>query len=237
MMRELTRTARSVLVALSCCELLALAPSSGQTPAATPKPKAGQAVRLAMRDGLRFDPPRFAAASGELLEIEIENADATQQQHNFLLIAPGKREEAVSQALALGEQGPAREFIPENPGIIVHSALLQPEKLQTITFAAPKEKGVYPYVCTFPGHGVIMYGALYVDTPMSALDKDPNIPPIAATGFVVGRGQRPFIQRMFMPQCGPSSDCGRADGRPEFLLGCRPMPPPLRLARRLHRCD
>lgn len=174
-------------------------------PAATPKPKAGRAVRLAMRDGLRFDPPRFTAGPGELLEVEIENADTTHQQHNFLLLKPGTRDEVVAQALALGDAGPAKDFVPPNRDVLVHSAVLAPEKLQTITFQAPREKGIYPYVCTFPGHGLIMYGALYVGTPMPPLVKDPNVPPIAATGFVVGRGQRPFIQRMFMPECGPAA--------------------------------
>ena len=174
-------------------------------PAAAPKPRAGRAVRLAMRDGLRFDPPRFSAAPGELLEVEIENADATNQQHNFLLIRPGKREAVVNEANALGEAGPARAFVPQDSNIILNSALLEPEKLQTITFSAPAEQGVYPYVCTFPGHGVVMYGALYVGTPMPPLDKDENLPPVAAAGFVVGRGKRPFIQRMFMPQCGPAA--------------------------------
>ena len=174
-------------------------------PAATPKPKAGRAVRLAMRDGLRFDPPRFTAAAGELIEMELENADTTHQQHNFLLLKPGKRDEVVTQALAMGDAGPSKGFVPPNPDVLVYSALLEPERLQIITFRAPADKGVYPFVCTFPGHGMIMYGALYVGTPMPPLDKDPNIPPIAAAGFVVGRGQRPFIQRMFMPECGPAA--------------------------------
>lgn len=173
--------------------------------AAAPKPKAGRAIRLAMRDGLRFDPPRFSAAPGELIEVEIENADTTNQPHNFLLIKPGKREAVVNRATALGESGPSLGFVPQDPDVILHSTLLEPEKLQTITFPAPVEKGVYPYVCTFPGHGVIMYGALYVGTPMPPLDKDENLPPVAAAGFVVGRGKRPFIQRMFMPQCGPAA--------------------------------
>jgi hypothetical protein len=31
------------------------------------------------------------------------------------------------------------------------------------------------------------------------------VPPIATTGGVVGGGQRPYIQRMFMPDCGPAA--------------------------------
>src|SRR5690606_9234557 len=43
---------------------------------------------------------------------------------------------------------------------------------------APTEEGVYPYVCTYPGHGTIMFGAMYVNAAgkMPELAEDPNIP-------------------------------------------------------------
>jgi putative heme-binding domain-containing protein len=39
---------------------------------------------------------------------------------------------------------------------------LQPHQVQKLSFMAPKQPGVYPYVCTYPGHWRRMYGALYV---------------------------------------------------------------------------
>ena len=34
--------------------------------------------------------------------------------------------------------------------------------MQKLSFVAPKEPGVYPYVCTYPGHWRRMYAAMYV---------------------------------------------------------------------------
>jgi putative heme-binding domain-containing protein len=39
---------------------------------------------------------------------------------------------------------------------------LQPRDVQQLSFTAPKKAGVYPYVCTYPGHWRRMFGALYV---------------------------------------------------------------------------
>jgi putative heme-binding domain-containing protein len=39
---------------------------------------------------------------------------------------------------------------------------VQPRQIQRLTYTAPTAVGVYPYVCTYPGHWRRMYGALYV---------------------------------------------------------------------------
>ena len=64
---------------------------SAQDKAPTPKPakstvKKPRIVALEMAEGLRFSPPRFEAKPGELLAIELENADPSHQPHNFLLV-------------------------------------------------------------------------------------------------------------------------------------------------------
>jgi len=176
--------------------------------ATSPKPDSGKKARtvsIEMRDGLRFEPPRFEAQPGEEVVISLENADTTHQPHNFLILQPGKREAVVQQALGLGEKGPAVGYIPTSPDIIVHSELLNPEGTNSVRVTMPTQKGVYPYVCTMPGHGMVMYGAIYVGTKMPTLSKDPNIPPQAAQHAVPGGGQRPYIQRTFLPNTGPAS--------------------------------
>src|SRR5262249_34936150 len=37
-----------------------------------------------------------------------------------------------------------------------------PRESQTLVVTAPSQPGVYPYVCTYPGHWRRMYGSLYV---------------------------------------------------------------------------
>jgi azurin len=191
-------------------------PNPASTPSATPSapassvtPKADKKksvkVAMEMRDGMRFEPPRFEAKPGDDVIVSLENADSTHQPHNFLVLQPGKREEVVMQSLALGDKGPEQEFVPVNPAIIVHSALLNPDGTSTVHFKMPAEKGIYPYICSMPGHGMIMYGAIYSGVKMPPLAKDKNIPPQAAQIATPGGGQRPYIQRIFMPNSGPAS--------------------------------
>ena len=53
-------------------------------------------------------------------------------------------------------------FIPDTDDVIVHTTLVQPESSQTIYFTAPSKPGDYDYVCTFPGHAMLMKGILRV---------------------------------------------------------------------------
>jgi azurin len=198
------------LVAIGSALALAQAPEPSQTP------KPPRAIKLAMRDGLRFDPPRIAAQPGETLVFTLDNADSTHQPHNFIIARPGKRDAVVQQALALGERGPSSEFAPEGEDVLLHSALLAPEQTQKLTFRVPDEPGIYPYVCTFPGHGAAMYGALYVGVPMPALDADPHVPPATAQRYIVGEGRRPFTQRMFVPDAGPAAIVVALEGGQNF---------------------
>ena len=190
---------------------------SAENKAAKPKATAGTAsLRVAMRDGLRFDPPRLKVNPGDAVTLELENADSTHQPHNFILTLPGKRNEVVKMALEMAEKGPARQFVPESPAILAHSDLLAPDKTQRLRFTAPAEPGVYPYMCTFPGHGLVMYGALYVGVPMPPIHEDPNLPEMLTAGLVCGGGRRPFVQRMFMPDAGPASIAVALPGEQNF---------------------
>ena len=71
--------------------------------------------------------------------------------------------------------------------------------------------GVYPYVCTFPGHGLLMYGAMYVGVPMPPLEKDGNVPEAARQGKTEARQfhawgeKRPLMYRIFMPEASPAA--------------------------------
>ncbi|MEO8350763.1 MAG: hypothetical protein ABI680_03475 [Chthoniobacteraceae bacterium] len=179
-------------------------------------PRKPRLVKMAMRDGLRFDPPRFSAQPGEEIILQIENLDSTQQSHNFLLVQPGKRDDVVKEALELGEKGPAQDFVPKDPAIIIHSQLLEADKNGTIRFRVPHKKAIYPYVCTFPGHGMVMYGAIYAGIPEPPLAEDPNIPPTAVQSMIAGNGRRPFIQRVFMPEAGPAAIAVALPGQQNF---------------------
>ena len=62
-----------------------------------------------------------------------------------------------------------RNWLPEDPRMWLHSKPLNPEESETLEFTDPEKPGVYPYVCTFPGHAIIMNGKLTVTTAGSKL--------------------------------------------------------------------
>ena len=43
-------------------------------------------------------------------------------------------------------------------------------QVHVLRFEAPEEPGVYPYVCTFPGHWIIMKGNMVVANDLSEVD-------------------------------------------------------------------
>src|SRR5262249_27950609 len=120
-------------------------------------------IRMAtLPDQMLYDKDRIAVRAGRPVEIHFENTDL--MPHNFVVTQPGALEEIGTQAEATAtEPGAAdRQYVPKSRKILLASRLLQPRESQTLSFTAPTTPGVYPYVCTYPGHWRRMYGALYV---------------------------------------------------------------------------
>lgn len=134
-------------------------------------------ITMKVETGLQFDVVRFNVKPGQVVKIVFENTD--DMDHNMLITKPGAREEIVMAALNLGEKGPAQNYIPKSDKVLWFIPEISPHQKKLITFTAPSEPGVYPYVCTYPGHGFVMYGAMYVNSTgeMPELEKDLNIPP------------------------------------------------------------
>ncbi len=166
-------------------------------------------VRINVAPGLKFDPPRFVVSPGDHVTVEFHNPD--EMIHNFVIIAPGQRLKVVSAALELGNDGPGRNFVPGLKEVLWSTRALNPGETARLVFTAPSDEGIYPYVCTFPGHGFLMYGAMYVTRGAPPpLASDPNIPPTAAPGAELRDGllkvsDRPIVSRTFLPDCGPAA--------------------------------
>jgi azurin len=134
-------------------------------------------MRIKVETGLQFDVVRFNVKPGQRVKIILENID--DMDHNLVITSPAAREEVVTLALNLGENGPAVNYIPKSQKVLWSIPVTAPHQEKELTFIAPEQSGVYPYVCTYPGHGFVMYGAMYVNTTgkMPELAKDINIPP------------------------------------------------------------
>jgi putative heme-binding domain-containing protein len=109
-----------------------------------------------------FDKERIALEAGKAVEFRFSNTD--NMPHNFAIVQPGSLEEIgmLAEATARDPSAMRRHYIPKSDAILLASRLLQPGENQAMSFETPETPGIYPYVCTYPGHWRRMYGALYV---------------------------------------------------------------------------
>ncbi|MEM9282938.1 MAG: PVC-type heme-binding CxxCH protein [Verrucomicrobiota bacterium] len=104
----------------------------------------------------------FTVKAGQPVKLIFSNPDAT--QHNLIISEPGSLEELgmAGNEMAKDPDGLKKGFVPESDKILHHTSLLDPNTSETLRFMAPKKPGVYPYLCTFPGHWIIMKGEMTV---------------------------------------------------------------------------
>ncbi len=122
--------------------------------------------------GLRFEPSQLRVQPGQHVKLTVKNSDH-HMQHNFVIVTEGKLKEIgeASMLLASDPKALGTNYVPDAPDSVWRfSPVLNPGDEYTIDFTAPEKTGVFPFVCTFPGHWQVMQGVLYV------LDADDEIP-------------------------------------------------------------
>ncbi|MHB1078213.1 MAG: PVC-type heme-binding CxxCH protein [Prosthecobacter sp.] len=118
-------------------------------------------IRVAtLPERMMYDVKELSVKAGKKVRLTFANPDF--MPHNILLVNPGKVDEIAIKAMALGAKGFDTGFIPESPDILWHSKLLDHGKEEVIEFTAPAKPGDYPYMCSFPGHYLIMRGVMHV---------------------------------------------------------------------------
>jgi putative heme-binding domain-containing protein len=115
-----------------------------------------------------FDKDRIVVAAGKPVEIVLENTDL--MPHNLIVGKAGSLEELGNAAEAMATQPGAMEkhFVPQSSKVLASSRLVQPRETAKLSFTAPQAPGVYPYLCTYPGHWRRMFGAMYVVEDLEA---------------------------------------------------------------------
>ncbi len=126
--------------------------------------------------GLQYDLVRFVVKPGADVTLSLANTD--DMSHNVLITKPGARLAVVNAALQLAEKGPQLNYTPRMEEVLWAVPVVSPGQTKSVSFKAPAQPGAYPYVCTYPGHGFVMFGVMYVsrDGAMPAMASDINIP-------------------------------------------------------------
>lgn len=112
---------------------------------------------------LLFTVTSFTVKRGQPVKLTLSNPDAT--QHNLVILEKGASLEEIGMAaneMAKSPEGLKKHFVPNDKRILHHTRLLDPNTAETLRFIAPKKPGAYPFVCTFPGHWILMKGEMIV---------------------------------------------------------------------------
>ncbi|HIG30006.1 MAG TPA: c-type cytochrome [Verrucomicrobiales bacterium] len=135
-----------------------------------------KSVRITcLPERMKFDVEQFTVQTGQPVKLVLVNPDAT--DHNLVIVQPGTLEEVgmAANEMAKDPRNANSDFIPSDKKdkILHYTAMIGPtrsSRIQVLRFNAPPEPGIYPYVCTFPGHWVIMTGEMLVVDDLSEID-------------------------------------------------------------------
>ncbi|WP_247232906.1 plastocyanin/azurin family copper-binding protein [Telluribacter sp. SYSU D00476] len=119
-----------------------------------------QVITLGTKPGLKFEVQEVRIKAGSRVKWVFNNDD--DMLHNCVITKPGTANQVGEAALNLGLKGPEMQYVPVSDNVLFHTNILQPETSEAIYFVAPKQPGDYTYVCTFPGHYIVMQGKLKV---------------------------------------------------------------------------
>ena len=124
-----------------------------------------------VHEQMRYDNTRIVVEAGKPFELILENSDT--MPHNLVIVKPGQHEKIGTAASTMtpdktDKQG--RAYIPKDweKEIIEATKVIEPGQKETIKVKAPTEEGEYEYVCTMPGHFVVMWGKLIVTKNVDA---------------------------------------------------------------------
>jgi putative heme-binding domain-containing protein len=141
-----------------------LAFAAKRTPNPWRKPIAGaRAIRLEAGKNLTFATPTIRAKAGESIRLTLANPDVV--PHNWVLVKPGMLNTVGEMAnrLIADPDAAARNYVPKADEVLVYTDVVPPQEGRTIYFRAPRERGRYPFLCTFPGHWMVMNGEMLVE--------------------------------------------------------------------------
>ena len=121
-------------------------------------------VLLTANDAMQFNTKEIRIEAGKKVKLTLKHIGKLNKQamgHNFVLLNQNVDLVAFANKAATAS---ATDYIPKNEtkNIIAHTKLLGGGETDAIEFDAPKV-GTYEFLCSFPGHYVMMKGIFIVE--------------------------------------------------------------------------
>ena len=141
-----------------------LKPTLAVTSAAGPAASGVTSLTLGVIPGqMKFDTAILTVRAGARVALTLVNPD--DMQHNVVIFKRGVVEQYEGELFgSLNEpNAQLRGFVPDSPNVLFATRLLNAGESTVLAFDAPAEPGDYPFVCSFPGHWLMMRGILRVE--------------------------------------------------------------------------
>jgi len=120
-------------------------------------------IGLTGDDAMKFNKSELKVKAGQEVTLTLTHTGKLGENvmgHNFVLLKQGTDiSEFAAKAVSAG---PDNEYIPDGDFVLASTRLIGGGEQVTITFDAP-EKGVYDFICSFPGHFGMMKGKFIVE--------------------------------------------------------------------------
>jgi azurin len=126
--------------------------------------KANNSILLTGNDRMQYSDTLFKVKASEKVKLTFRNIGKMPKNsmgHNFVLLAQGTDfTNFATEAMKARDN----DYIPEqlSSSIIAHTRLVGPGETDEIAFSVPN-KGIYDFLCSFPGHYGTMRGKLVVE--------------------------------------------------------------------------
>ncbi len=138
------------------------APKAEPAPTPTAKPVPHVDLQIAsVANTMTYDKSKMTVPAGAEVHLTFKNnATMATLPHNWVLVKPGTQASVAAAGLKMGDK--AGYVDVRDHDILANTPQAKPGDTVDVTFNAPDDAGDYPYICTTPGHYVMMKGVLTV---------------------------------------------------------------------------
>jgi azurin len=124
---------------------------------------AARTITMQAGKNLTFATPSFTVKAGEAIRLTFANPDVV--PHNWVLIKPGalQRFGDLTNKIVADPEAVVHHYVPASDDVLAYTDIVPAHESFTIWFRAPATRGRYPFLCTFPGHWMVMNGQMVVE--------------------------------------------------------------------------
>jgi len=112
---------------------------------------------------MKYDVNSFSVKPSQPVRIILKNEES--MPHNVVIVEPGSFPDRIIEDLATlygSADASGLDYIPQTDTVLFHTAMINVDESTELLFFAPESEGVYPYLCTYPGHWATMNGVMEV---------------------------------------------------------------------------